>query len=168
MGTIVRVWSMTQENGYIGHVSLDVGGTYMSFWPSDAGGKKDVKVNVTHAPRHPSSVRVDERLEGGRCDKEIYLDGLNEQAMRDAWEAFVTSQAGYNIVRNNCSTAAAAILEVGSGITPSFAPQVPIDNYVHDLGSRLALRIRFFGSMINMWSPDAVARYAEQIRTQKT
>src|SRR5512137_676870 len=111
MGTIVHVWSMTADNGYIGHVSLTVAGDYMSFWPGEAGGKKDVKVNVTHAPHYPRSYRVDCRLENGPCDKEVYLDGLDERAMAEAWDAFVHSQARYNIVRNNCSTLAAAILE---------------------------------------------------------
>lgn len=167
MSTIVHVWSMTADNGYVGHVSLTVAGKYMSFWPSEAGGKKDVKVNVTHTPRYPDSYRFDCRLEGGPCDREIHLEGLDERAMCDAWNAFVTSQTRYNIVRNNCSTVAAAILAVGSGVQPTFVSQVPIDNYVQDIASRLALRIRFFGSMISMWTPDAVGRYAEQIRTQK-
>jgi hypothetical protein len=158
---------MTADNGYIGHVSLTVGDTYMSFWPRDPGGKKDVKVNVTHGPHYPSSYRADCRLEHGPCTKEVRLDGLDERAMREAWQSFVTSEARYNIVRNNCSTIAASILQVGSGVQPSFTSKVPIDNYVKDIGSRLALRIRFFGSMILMWSPDSVGRYAEEIRVRK-
>lgn len=167
MSTIVHVWSMTADNGYIGHVSLTVADTYMSFWPGEAGGKKDVKVNVTHRPHYPRSYRADCRLEHGPCTKEVHLDGLDERAMCEAWRSFVTSEARYNIVRNNCSTIAASILQVGSGVQPSFTSKVPIDNYVKDIGSRLALRIRFFGSMIHMWSPDAVGRYAEEIRVRK-
>lgn len=125
----------------------------MSYWPGEAGGKKDVKVDVTHKPHFPKSYTMDCRLEGARCDREIQLSGLDEGLMCDAWRSFVSSGARYNIVPHNCSTVAASVLEVGSSIQPSFVPKTRIDDHVHDLPSRLALRVRFFGTMINMWTP---------------
>lgn len=42
----VNVWKLRPENP--GHVSLQIGSVYMSYWPSNAAGKKDVKIGQTH------------------------------------------------------------------------------------------------------------------------
>ena len=53
------VWKLRADNP--GHVSMQIGNTYISYWPSDAAGKKDVKVGQTHEPAFPKSYATDER-----------------------------------------------------------------------------------------------------------
>lgn len=42
------VWKLRADNP--GHVSMQIGNTYISYWPPDAAGEKDVKVGQTHEP----------------------------------------------------------------------------------------------------------------------
>ena len=75
-------------------------------------------------------------------------------------------QARYNMVEHNCSTVIAGLLELGSGVKPSFISSVPIEDHVTNLAQRLFLRVRFLSGSIRMWTPDAVLRYADEIGRQ--
>jgi hypothetical protein len=70
------------------------------------------------------------------------------------------------MVEHNCSTVIAGLLEIGSGIKPSFVSSVPIDDHVTNWAQRLFLRVRFLSGSIRMWTPDAVLRYADEIARQ--
>jgi hypothetical protein len=147
-----------------GHCSLLVGRTYMSYWPTEAAGKKDFKVNATHPAGFPSAYDVDRRLERRQCDHKVELHGLDESAMISAWGGLRRDPTPYNMVRHNCSTVVAALLETGSGVPPDFAPRVRISEHVSDWPTRLLLNLRFLSASIEMWTPDAVLKYAHTIQ----
>lgn len=160
----VNVWKLRAENP--GHVSLQIGSAYMSYWPSDAAGKKDVKIGQTHDVSFPRSYATDVRIEGKQADEKRSLSGLASDHMIEAWEQFKREPRRYNMVEHNCSTVIAGLLEIGSGIKPSFVSSVPIDDHVTNWAQRLFLRVRFLSGSIRMWTPDAVLRYADEIAGQ--
>lgn len=161
MNVIVHVWKLRPDNP--GHASLQIGNTYVSYWPSDAAGKGDVKIGQTHDVSFPRSYATDVRLERKECDERRTLLRLATQQMVEAWEAFRLEPRRYNLVAHNCSTVIAALLELGSGLSPSFVPGVAIDDHASSWAQRLFLRVRFLSSAIRMWTPDAVLRYADEI-----
>jgi len=161
MNVTVHVWKLQSDNP--GHASLQIGNTYVSYWPSDAAGKKDVKIGQTHDVSFPRSYATDARLERKECDERRILLGLATGQMIEAWAAFKSEPRRYNMVAHNCSTVIAALLELGSGVKPSFVPGVAIDDHAAGWPQRLLLRVRFMSSSIRMWTPDAVLRYADEI-----
>jgi len=160
----VHVWKLRPDNP--GHVSLQVGAAYMSYWPSDAAGKKDVKVGQTHEASFPRGYTTNARIEGRQADERRQLMGLATDKMLEAWEQLKRDERRYNMVEHNCSTVIAALLEIGSGVKPSFTSSVAIDDHAGNWAERLFLRVRFFSSSIRMWTPDAVLRYADEIAGQ--
>jgi len=102
-----------------------------------------------------------------RCSRERrQLAGLATDKMLDAWEQLKRDERRYNMVEHNCSTGIAALLEIGSGVKPSFVSSVAIDDHASNWAERLFLRVRFFSASIQMWTPDAVLRYADEIAGQ--
>lgn len=165
MDVRLYVWRLSPTN--VGHASLKVGDAYMSYWLADSAGKKDVKVGQSHAAGFPSVYAVDRRLERKHADEEFVLTGLDTAKMIQAWEQFKLTEPRYNMVDQNCSTVIAVMLQVGSGLAPSFVPAVAIDDHANGLAQRIFLRLRFFSSYIKMWTPDEVLRYAKEIQSRK-
>jgi hypothetical protein len=159
----VNVWKLRPDNP--GHVSLQVGTTYMSYWPSDAAGT-NVKLGQTHDVSFPRSYATDARIEGKEADEKRTLTGLHTDDILAAWEQFKREPRRYNMVQHNCSTVIAGLLEIGSGIQPSFVSSVAIDDHAANWAQRLFLRVRFLSTSIKMWTPDAVLRYADEIARQ--
>jgi len=64
MSVTVHIWRMSPGDP-IGHASMMVRTTYMSYWPKDPAGKKDFKIGSTHdsafAERYPARSRLPER-----------------------------------------------------------------------------------------------------------
>lgn len=164
MNVTLYVWKLRPDNP--GHASLQMGTTYVSYWPSDAAGKKDVKIGQTHEAAFPKSYAVDVRLERKAADEQRTLTTLDAPAMIQAWDEFRAAPRKYNMVEHNCSTVIASLLALGSNVKPSFVPSVAIDDHAESLAQRLFLRVRFFSSSIRMWTPDAVLRYADEIKQQ--
>jgi len=166
MSVIVHVWKRGASD--VGHAALEVGGCYVSFWPGEHAGKKDFKKQASHPPAFPSSYRTDCRLERRNADCSLVLEGLDEAVMAMGWERIKADQPKYNMVQQNCSTVVATLLEVGSRVTPRAVPSVPLDAVtVPVLWLRLVLQVRFLGTSIRMWSPEAVLDYAMQIQAAR-
>jgi len=163
MTTKVYVWTLSSAN--VGHVSLLVGTEYMSYWPSQPAGKKDFKIGQTHAPAFPSSYKVDKRLEGKESDHKVEINGLNEALMIDTWNQFKSSPDRYNMVSKNCSTVAAWMLEIGSGLSPNVDKGIQIDRWAPNNLMRFILKLRYLGNHIDMWTPDAAWTYALQVKS---
>jgi len=83
--------------------------------------------------------------------------------MIDAWTELKQSPARYNMLKHNCSTVVATILETGSGVSAPFTPTVRVGDHVVDWKLRLLFRIRFLGDSVSMWTPDEVLRYVRAI-----
>lgn len=167
MSVIVYVWKNSPSD--IGHVSLQINDTYVSFWPKSAAkAKNDIKLRQTHESAFPSSYKVDRRLEQKESDNKILIKNLDEELMIDYWNDFKNNQKRYNMLNSNCSTVVASLLEIGSGVAPLKSPSIGINEYVNNKYMRWVLKLRFFGNYIHMWTPNDVMVYALQIRSCKT
>lgn len=166
MTTTVYVWKNSPSE--TGHVSIQVKDTYISFWPNSAAkAKKDIKIGRTHDPAFPSSYKVDCRLEAKEADCEISINKLDEELMIRYWNTFKDKPDQYNMLKSNCSTVAAALLELGSGIPPNHTPSIRINDYINNPFMRWLLKLRFMGNHIHMWTPNNVRRYVLQIKSRK-
>jgi len=162
--TSVYVWENSPSD--IGHASLQVSDTYMSFWPHGAAyPKKDIKIGQTHDPHFPSQYRGDRRNEGRDYDAKIILNKLDEDAMLKHWDGFRKSPQRYNMLKYNCSTLVAVILEIGSGLTYKHSPRIPINQYVNSPAMKMFLKVRFLSNYIELWTPGDIKRYALQIKS---
>ena len=157
------VWKA--HGGDVGHVSLEVGDTYISYWPNEAAGKNDVKLGASHEAMFPRGYAFDRRLERRSSDEQVQMTKLDADRVQKAWVAFRNNPRRYNMVEHNCSTVVASLLKIGSGKEPSFVPGVLIDDYARDWAQRMFLRVRFFSKRITMWTPDDVLRYALEIES---
>jgi hypothetical protein len=63
-------------------------------------------------------------------DERRLLAGLATDRMIEAWEQFKREPVRYGMVEHNCSTMLAGLLEIGSGVKPSFVSSVPIDDEI--------------------------------------
>lgn len=164
MSVILHVWKVSPDN--VGHVSLQVGTTYISYWPNESAGKSDVKVGSTHGVMFPPSYAHDRKLERKACDETLELKTLDTARIEQAWAAFRQGPRRYNLLDHNCSTVIASLLRIGSGVEPSFVPGVLIDDYASGWTQRMLFRVRFFSRRIRMWTPDDVLRYALEIEAR--
>lgn len=67
----------------------------------------------------------------------------------------------------NCSTVVANFMELGSKIPYTHTPSINLKNYINDPKMLLALKIRFLGSTVQMWTPNDIKKYALQIKSVK-
>ena len=70
------------------------------------------------------------------------------------------------MIANNCTTVIAALLEIGSGVTPSFQPSIKIDDHIPMLAMRVLLKIRYLNHSLKMWSPNQLLKYANEINVR--
>lgn len=166
MSTIVYVWKNSPQD--VGHVSIQVDEHYMSFWPKNsAKAKNDIKIGSTHEAVFPSGYKIDCRLESQQANHKIYLNKLDEKLMIEFWETFKSDSKKYNMLKSNCSTVVASLLQLGSGIIPNHTPGILIKDYVNSPYLRWFLKLRFLGNYIHMWTPNDVNLYALQIKSHK-
>ena len=97
----VHVW--LPDSKHVGHTSLTIKKEYVSFWPKDEAGKKDIKIKRSQPGMLIQSLREDIRNEGGRQPITVELPALNEEAVLDFIAKIQQSTPRYQIARNNCS-----------------------------------------------------------------
>lgn len=151
---IVYVWRFRGKKVAWGHASVQVGTTYMSWWPEQPGQvPSKVHPNIyASSPFRNRTLADDEAGEGDRkADETIYIEGLDEAAMKDWWQSFGLTRDGvefagplqsWSTLDRNCSTVAAIALKAGGG-----------DKYAD-----------WHKSWNLVWQPDDVARYAHSIK----
>lgn len=165
MSVKVHIWKNSPSS--VGHASLEMKAAYVSFWPKDAAkAKSDIKLGATHEAVFPSSYRTDCRLERQEADKTVNINGLEEAKMIALWQEFKDQAKQYNMLKSNCSTVVASLLEAGSGIPPNHTPNILIRDYVKNPYMSWLLRLRFMGNYIHMWTPNDVMIYALQIKSR--
>lgn len=163
----VKLFMWRARHGDPGHISMDVDGTYMSYWPAtQSSAKKAFKLGFTQAAHLSQEHRFDRKVERKPHDDQKTLHGLNEKAMKDAWALVVLNPGRYHMVKHNCATLIAAVLEAGSGVKPAFTPRINIGERVSWTPSRVLLRILYLGNTIQMWTPEQIWTYAESIRQE--
>lgn len=179
MSVFVYIWETTSSNP--GHASCEVNEAYISYWPTNEasdhknavknppgkGNIKDFKIGIDHEVNFPSNYRVDCRLERKQADHKIELKGLNEILIMNEWAHFKKNPKRYNMQKSNCSTVVASFLELGSKIPYTHTPSINLKNFISDPKQLLALKIRFLGTTVQMWTPSDVKKYALQIRSAK-
>lgn len=162
MAVTIYVWPRDQD--HVGHAALRIGTTYASFWPDDPAGKKDISTKRTHAARHSVSCERDCTLEGERQAGEILIHGLDETAMSLAWQNIKDQGLRFNLLRQNCSTVAATLLEIGSRRPPTFTPAVKISEWVVSPYKARVMTMMLIRSTVTAWSPEQVWRYGCELR----
>ena len=163
MAVVVYVWK--KQGQFIGHVSLRVGARYVSFWPADSAGKKDVLVKRSHEPEFIPDYETDFVNEGEREPEKVTLWNLNEIAMIKARNELERGGCRYNLLKMNCSSFAAALLEAGSGHKPSFVPTVHPREYIGNTkpGRKMAGSIVIARGPLQVWTPEQVLLYAHEL-----
>lgn len=166
MAVTVYVWRRSAQ--HIGHASMQVGEVYMSFWPEGTAGKKDVTLKQSHPGAFIESLEEDILNEGNRQPQALTVEGLDEAAMLRTFVDLGAAECRYNVVRMNCASFAAAVLEAGSGRPPSFQPTInPLDYLGTGQGTRKlteALMLRYRGTSI--WNPEQLWLYATELRSK--
>lgn len=144
----VHIWQRNET--HIGHASLTIGSTYISFWPDGEAGKKDLKTKSSQPSTFMASLLEDIKNEGNRQPITVNLAKLNESGILDFIEQLQIKAPRYQLARNNCSHIVAQCLEAGAE-KPSFTPSA---KEYGKLGSILGYGI---------WTPEQVLRYAREL-----
>ena len=146
----VYVW-FPEPGEAFGHASMDLNdGTHISWWPNNQGATGSThKPGCNRCTKHNSyfysspaypeafqTLQQDTDDEGRAPDKTIFVDGLNEGAIKQWWNDF-KGRNNWDTTNQNCSTTVADALTVGSGMPLLFRPHplmwTPFDVYIYAL-----------------------------------
>lgn len=146
----VHIWLPDAE--HVGHTALTIGDVYVSFWPDDAAGKKDLKIKRSHPGAFMTSLQDDVINEGNRQPITVSIPhNFNESALLDHIELLQRNTPRYQLARNNCSHIVAECLFVACQTKPSFVP----DTSAYGTAGKILGR--------GIWTPDQVLRYAREL-----
>lgn len=127
MGVKINVWY--PKDGNIGHASIAIGGTYMSWWPDGSAGSKKMqmfKLLFSGGPGRAPTFDDDKRMEGGEPSwTGSYFGWKNDAAAIELWKKIYFSDlqkgisamrsgnadATYSFVLNNCCDVVDKLLE---------------------------------------------------------
>lgn len=111
----VYIWLPSGNN--VGHSSIDLAGTYASFWPNqDSYGVGDTILDALNPfggteSTQATSYAQDVRWEGGAAGNVIQLCCLDIAAMRSHWSRIRSED--YEAAGNNCSTIVGRLINAG-------------------------------------------------------
>ncbi|WP_226663784.1 hypothetical protein [Microbulbifer aggregans] len=145
----VHVW--LPLGNMVGHASLSFGSDYVSFWPEDSAGKKDLKIKRSHPGQFMTALKEDVLSEGGRQPITVTIQRVDEEGLSKFIAELISNVPRYQLARYNCSHVVAECLKVACGKTPSFKPSA---REYGRLGGVLGLGI---------WTPSEVLRYAREL-----
>ena len=119
---LVNIWLPEGQN--VGHASMLVQSTYVSWWPDTRVGKKNAASALS--PIRNKSYASDVADEGKTPTNTVTLNGLDEAKILGWWASFGLVQNGqelsgplppYVLLTQNCSTVVARGLMIGGGDT---------------------------------------------------
>ena len=148
---MLKVYVWPPHGNMVGHSSLSFGTDYISFWPADTAGKKDLKIKRSHPGHFMAALQEDIYSEGGREPITVLIPCVNEKNLAKHISDLISNAPRYQLAKNNCSNIVADCLKVASGKTATFRPSA------HDYG-RLG---KVLGRGI--WTPNEVLRYANEL-----
>ncbi|GLR69271.1 hypothetical protein [Agaribacter marinus] len=90
----VHVWP--PHGDMVGHASLSFGANYVSFWPEDAAGKKDLKIKRSHPGSFRSALHEDIQAEGGLKPTTIVISRINEEKLSLFISDLISTRQGIN------------------------------------------------------------------------
>jgi hypothetical protein len=144
----VHVWP-PDATSKMGHASMHVGRTYISWWPQ--GRDRKYYLPTDSVPLYSVS-HIDQRSYADDVEAEekepahtIHLQGLDEARVLDWWEEYNDLKAEWTTLGKNCSTTVGRGLMSGGG-----------DDYALGLKG-------WFYSWNMVWTPDNVLKYATAI-----
>ncbi|WP_076420319.1 hypothetical protein [Colwellia sp. UCD-KL20] len=147
---MVKVHIWTKNSTHIGHASLTIGTTYVSFWPEGNAVKKDLKIKRSQPGSFMTSLDDDIYSEGDRQPITVIVNNLDEKAILNFIKDLQINTPRYQLARNNCSHIVAQCLQAGA-TKPSFTPRA---KEYGKLGTVLGYGI---------WTPEQVLRYAREL-----
>ncbi|GAB2190583.1 hypothetical protein [Sessilibacter sp. MAH2] len=151
---MLRVHIWLPHDNMVGHTSLSFGNNYISFWPEDAAGKKDLKIKRSHPGAFINALEEDIEFEGNRQPITVIIRKIDERKLSEFVANLISNTPRYQLAKYNCSSVVAECLKAASGKEPSFAPTAK--DY-----SKLG---RFLGRGI--WTPGDILRYARELATE--
>ncbi len=143
--------TLCPHGNMVGHASLSFGTNYVSFWPEDGAGKKDLKIKRSHPGSFISALQEDIEAEGGRQPISVMIPNINQEKLSQHVVILISDTPRYQLARYNCSNVVAECLKVACDKDPSFLPTA------QDYG-RLG---RLLGRGI--WTPNEILRYAREL-----
>lgn len=135
----------------VGHASLSFGSNYISFWPEDGAGKKDLKIKRSHPGQFMTALRQDIRQEDGRQPITVTIQSYDANKLEDFILDLQRKAPRYQLAKYNCSSVVAECLKIACNKNPGFTPSA------RDYG-RLG---KVLGRGI--WTPNEILRYAQEI-----
>lgn len=145
----VHVW--LPHGSMVGHASISFGTTYISFWPADDAGKKDLKIKRRRPGHFMQALEFDIESEGNRRPITVTISDANTSALEDYVVSLMENIPQYQLAKFNCSNVVADCLRVACAKEPSFKPNA-------GAYGKLA---RTLGGGI--WTPHEVLRYAKEL-----
>ncbi len=145
----VHVWP--PHGNMVGHASLSFGTNYISFWPKDGAGKKDLKIKTSHPGHFMKALQEDIVSEGNRQPTTVIIPIINEEKLSRFIADLMSNTPRYQLAKYNCSHVVAECLKVACEKEPSFHP------CAHEYG-RLG---RVLGRGI--WTPSEILKYAREL-----
>lgn len=145
----VHVW--LPHGSMVGHASISFGTTYISFWPADGAGKKDLKIKRRQPGHFMQALEEDIQSEGNRSPVTVTLNNVDTVSLSKHIQELQRAVPQYQLAKFNCSHLVADCLKVACGIEPTFKPTA------QDYG-RLG---KVLGRGI--WTPHEILRYAQEL-----
>ncbi|MFA0812902.1 hypothetical protein ACCI49_18490 [Microbulbifer epialgicus] len=148
----VHVWP--PHGNMVGHASLSFEGNYVSFWPEDGAGKKDLKIKTSQPGQFMNALHEDIQAEGNRQPITVTIPNINAEALEDFILNLQRNTPRYQLARYNCSNVVAECLKIACGREPSFYPTA--QEY-----SKLG---KFIGRGI--WTPNQILQFARELAAE--
>ena len=145
----VHVW--LPHDNMVGHASLSFGTNYVSFWPENAAGKKDLKIKRSHPGSFMNALKEDIHAEGGRYPITVVIPRVNAEKLENFILDLQRRTPRYQLAKYNCSNVVAECLKVACDKDPTFAPCA-------SAYGRLATTLGR-----GIWTPGDILRYAREL-----
>ncbi len=150
----VHVW--LPHGNMVGHASLSFDNNYVSFWPEDSAGKKDLKIKRSHPGEFMNELQQDITAEGGQYPITVTINGDDNdfEKLEDFILDLQRNTPRYQLARYNCSHVVAECLKVACNQDPGFQPNA------QDYGK--------LGKILGrgIWTPGEILRYARELANQ--
>ncbi|SBS28512.1 hypothetical protein MSP8887_00891 [Marinomonas spartinae] len=149
----VYVWLKDDKN--VGHASLSFGSNYVSFWPEDGAGKKDLKIKRSHPGSFMNALYEDIQSEGGRQPTVVVINNVETEKLSLFVADLISNTPKYQLAKFNCSHVVAECLKVACDKEPSFQPSAQEYGRLGKLLGR------------GIWTPTQVLMYARELSDQQ-
>ena len=111
-----KTYETSSNHGIPGHVALQVGTEYCSFWPArnKKGGRENLGV-IRPSAADFKKISYESDAEGMEyeADDAVELEGLNEKSVLREWKNIKGRSIKYQLLNVNCCTVSTKLLQTG-------------------------------------------------------